>query len=139
LWTIGIDLLPDALVRATRLAHAARELVPDSPMRPRNEIVFACADAEQPLPFREGVFALVCGFRYLDRSLFAKARKWLAPGGHILWQTFSTRTPADAHPRRPVFRLEPGELARLCMDADLSVVEVWQDGVFDGVLATKTA
>ena len=48
-------------------------------------------------------FDLVTGFRYLDRALFARALRWLRPGGLILWQTFSTRARIDCHPRRAAF------------------------------------
>ena len=135
LTTLGIDLLPDALARARRLARASSELA-DPPKAP---VHFVCADATRPLPFHENGFDLLCGFRYLDRGLFARASAWLVPGGHILWQTFSTRTPPDASPRRPVFRLEPGELEKLCRAAGWIVQETWQDGVEDGVWARKPA
>jgi len=135
LTTIGIDILPDALARAARLARASRELAE----APKVPVHFVCADATRPLPVHENGFDLVCGFRYLDRSLFARADAWLVPGGHILWQTFSTRTPPDAPPRRPAFRLEPGELERLCQNAGWIVQEAWHDGVEDGVWAMKPA
>ena len=135
LTTLGIDILPDALARARRLARASFEGADPA----KSPVHFVCADATRPLPFHENGFALLCGFRYLDRALFARAGAWLVPGGHILWQTFSTRTPPDASPRRPVFRLEPGELEKLCRAAGWIVQEAWQDGVEDGVWARKPA
>jgi SAM-dependent methyltransferase len=135
LTTLGIDILPDALRRARRLARASFELAEP----PRVPVHFACADASRPLPCRENGFVLVCGLHYLDRALFIRAREWLVPGGYILWQTFSTRTPPGAHPRRPAFRLETGELESLCRAARFDVQETWQDGVEDGVLAIKPA
>lgn len=136
--TIGLDVLPDALARARLLGHAAEELAEGAPMRPRARTAFVCADAAET-PFMDGGFDLVTGFRYLERALFPRALFWLRPGGHILWQTFSTRTPADRHPRRASFRLAPGELAKLCSDAGFRVLEAWEDGVQDGVLARREA
>jgi hypothetical protein len=57
----------------------------------------------------------------------------------ILWQTFSTRSPIDCHPRRIAFRLAPGELANLCSGAGFRVLEAWEDGVLDGVIARREA
>jgi len=136
--TIGLDVLPDALARARLLVHAAEELAEESPMRPRARTAFVCADAAVA-PFRDGGFDLVTGFRYLERTLFTRALFWLRPGGHILWQTFSTRTAADRHPRRASFRLAPGELAKLCSGAGFRVLEAWEDGVLDGALARREA
>ena len=107
-------------------------------MRPRARTAYVCADALHA-PLREETFDLVCGFRYLERSLFARASRWLRPGGLILWQTFSTRAEADCHPRRATFRLAEGELANLCSGAGFRVLEAWEDGVLDGVLARREA
>ena len=134
---IGVDLLPDALARARLLARAAAELAADAPMHPRGRSDFVVADAARELPLRNESLDLVCGFRYLDRGVFARARNWLAPGGFLLWQTFSVRAPAASHPRRPAFRLEPGELARRCVAAGFILSEKWEDGVQDGVLARR--
>ena len=136
--TIGLDVLPDALPRAALLARAASALAADAPMHPRAGTAFICAQAERA-PLRDEGLDLVTGFRFLDRTLFARAHGWLRPGGQILWETFSTRTPLDCHPRRTAFRLAPGELANLCTDAGFHVIEAWQDGAFDGVLARREA
>lgn len=136
--TLGLDILPDALARAAALGQAATELAENAPMRPRARTAFVCADAEQT-PVRDEAFDLVTGFRFLDRELFARAPRWLRPGGLILWQTFSTRAPSDCHPRRAAYRLAPGELAKLCNGAGFGVLEAWEDGVLDGVLARRGA
>ena len=136
--TIGLDVLPDALVRARLLAGAAAELAGDAPLRPRARTAFVCADAGRA-PLRNQSFDLVCGFRFLDRGLFAPARDWLRDGGLILWQTYSTRAPADCHPRRAAFRLAPGELANLCSGAGFRVLETWEEDIQDGVLARREA
>jgi SAM-dependent methyltransferase len=136
--TIGLDILPDALARATHLARAAAELAEGAPLLPRARTGFVCADAGQA-PVRDEAFDLVTGCRFLERELFAQALRWLRPGGLILWQTFSTRANPDCHPRRAAYRLAPGELAKLCNGAGFGVLEAWEDGVFDGVLARREA
>ncbi len=107
----GLDLLPDALARARRLAAAAG--VAGS---------FVVADAERRLPFRAGSLALVTGFRYLDRALFPALVDLLAPGGELWWETFDQAQAQFGHPRRPAYLLAPGELAALGEAAGLTVL-----------------
>ncbi len=107
----GLDLLPDALGRARCLAAAAG--VAGS---------FVVADAERRLPFRAGSFALVTGFRYLDRALFPALVDLLAPGGELWWETFDQAQAQFGHPRRAAFLLAPGELASLSQAAGLDVL-----------------
>jgi tellurite methyltransferase len=136
--TIGLDILPDALARAALLVRGARELDANAPLHPRARTAFVCADAAHA-PFPDESFDLLTGFRFLDRQLFVRGLRWLRPGGLILWQTFSTRAEAACHPRRPAFRLAPGELAKLCIDAGFGVLEAWEDGSLDGVLGRREA
>ncbi len=107
----GVDLLPDALERARRLAAAAAV-----------RASFVIADAERPLPFRAASFRLVTGFRYLDRSLFRPLVDLLEPGGELWWETFGADQARFGHPRRAAFLLAPGELAALCGEAGLTVL-----------------
>lgn len=107
----GVDLLPDALERAHRLAAAAGV-----------EAAFVLADAEHPLPFRPGTFRLITGFRYLDRGLFRAMAELLQPGGELWWETFGEAQARFGHPRRAAFLLAPGELAALCGEAGLTVL-----------------
>jgi SAM-dependent methyltransferase len=107
----GVDLLPDALGRARRLAAAAGV-----------HASFIVADAEQRLPFRPASFRLVTGFRYLDRSLFSALAALLEPGGELWWETFGVEQARFGHPRRAAFLLAPGELAALCADAGLTIL-----------------
>ena len=53
-------------------------------------------------------------FRYLHRSLVEEIRRCLAPGGLLLYETFTVRQlELGWGPRSPRFLLEPGELPRL--------------------------
>lgn len=121
--TWGCDVLPDALRRARVLAAAAAELDPAAELRPRAGIAFAVVDATRELPWREEGFDVVCGFRYLDRALFARLARHMAPGGWLVWETFTVEQVRFGKPRRPEFLLAHGEWELVCADAGLEVVE----------------
>jgi SAM-dependent methyltransferase len=72
-----------------------------------------CADLTQfPLPTAR--FDLVVVTRYLQRDLFPSLRATLAPGGVILYETFTTAQRRHGRgPTSPHHLLEPGELRRL--------------------------
>lgn len=135
--TWGVDILPDALARARALARGTLDLDPGAAMFPRAPLAFACADATRPLPFAPRAFDLVTGFRYLDRALFFRVAEWVAPGGFLTWETFSSRAPEDSHPRRSAFRLAPGELVALCQAAGFEVerADSTDDAALDSILA----
>jgi tellurite methyltransferase len=69
-----------------------------------------CADLRQhPLP--RGRFDVVVVARYLQRDLFPDLRGALAPGGVVLYETFTTNQRALGRPpTSPDHLLEPGEL-----------------------------
>ncbi len=77
-----------------------------------------------------GAFSLVVNFHYLQRDLIPRLRAALAPGGWILFETFTSdhpRVSRTGRPSNPDFLLRRGEL-RTCFE-DLSVVE-YEEGVF---------
>ena len=77
-----------------------------------------------------GAFSLVLNIHYLQRNLIPALTAALAPGGWILFETFTTDHPLVSRagrPSNPDFLLRPGEL-RACFEA-LSVVE-YEEGVF---------
>lgn len=106
---VGVDLLPDALERASRLACG-------------EAITLVVADATRALPFRPASFDVVAGFRYLDRALFPRLPELLVPGGEVWWETFGPEQARFGHPRRPEFLLAAGELPALCRAAGLEVL-----------------
>jgi len=57
-------------------------------------------------------FDLVTCFRFLHRPLFPWMEAALAPGGHLVYETFLVGQERFGRPRRAHFLLEPGELAR---------------------------
>jgi SAM-dependent methyltransferase len=64
-------------------------------------------------------FELIVVFRYLHRPLFPALRRALAPGGVLVYETFTQAQAARGHPRNPAFLLAEGELARLVAPLDV--------------------
>lgn len=90
------------------------------------------ADAAH-LPFRSGAFDLVVKTCFLDRGAFAGIARALAPGGHLVAETFRiAQHERTGHPRRE-FCLADGELAELCRapDVGLSVVDTHESNADD--------
>jgi rhodanese-related sulfurtransferase len=81
-------------------------------------------------------FDLILVFRYLHRPLFDPLLRALAPGGLLLYETFTRAQASRGHPRNPDFLLEPGELpARL---ASLEILRS-REGEFEGTMAASVA
>jgi SAM-dependent methyltransferase len=76
-----------------------------------------------------GAYDLILVIHYLHRPLFPALVRALAPGGLLLYETFTVDQAACGHPRNPAFLLEHGELPRLV--APLEIVRQ-RDGEFDG-------
>jgi SAM-dependent methyltransferase len=68
-------------------------------------------------------------FNYLHRPLFPALRDAVAPGGHLLYETFTVAQASRGRPRNPAFLLQNGELAQLM--APLTVLHS-REGEFDG-------
>lgn len=106
-WRVtAVDVLPDAVERGRALAARYAGLV--EPIR------WVVADLENGPASLTGRYDLIFGFRYLHRPLFARLGAWLAPGGSLLWETFTTSHRArHGRPSRAEHVLEPDELPRL--------------------------
>lgn len=83
-------------------------------------------NAPWPLHGRQFGAVLVCN--YLWRPLFPDLLASIAPGGVLIYETFSKGQELVGRPRRPAFLLHPGELLQVC--ADLQVV-AYECGVAD--------
>lgn len=95
------DRAPEALERAAALA--ARHGV---------EIRCVVRDLERrgaALP--AGCYDLVTVFRFLHRPLFDRIARALAPGGHLVYETYLVGQERFGRPTHPRFLLRPGELA----------------------------
>ena len=107
LLTFGVDVKLES-VRAA-IAAGSREGV---------RIEGWCADLTQhPLPRSRFDIVVVC--RYLQRDLFPDLRAAVAPGGIVIYETFTTNQRALGRPpTSPDHLLEPGELRRCFDDFD---------------------
>ena len=74
-------------------------------------------------------YDLIVVVHYLHRPLFPALVRALAPGGLLLYETFTVDQAASGHPKNPAFLLQHGELPRLV--APLEVVRQ-REGEFDG-------
>ncbi len=88
----------------------------------------------------DGVFDAIVVTHYLHRPLFPAIERALAPGGILVYETFTTAQAQRGKPTNPAFLLEPGELPRLV--APLEVLRA-REGDVDGrmvasVVARKT-
>lgn len=116
-------VLVDFVERAVRRARA-REA--------RIEGVVATA-TDLPLP--HGTFGTVLACYFLDRSIFPGLIKLLAPGGHLLYETYTlahqdlVERGLARGPSSSEFLLRPGELRELV--APLEIVEYWEGEVVD--------
>ena len=88
------------------------------------------ADIENgPWPFADREFAAVIVTNYLWRPLLPTLLASLAPGGVLIYETFSAGNETVGKPSRPDFLLRPGELLEVC--ASLRIV-AFEDGYLDG-------
>ncbi len=83
-----------------------------------------------------GAYDLIVVFHYLHRPLFPALVRALAPGGLLLYETFTIDQAARGHPRNPAFLLDHGELPRLV--APLEILRQ-RDGEFDGCYVAAVA
>ena len=104
----GIDRSPEAIAAVAPLGRAIEADIENGPW---------------PLP-GERFEALVIT-NYLWRPLWPALLDSLAPGGVLIWETFSVDHATVGRPSRPEFLLQHGELLKLCQS--LRVV-AYEDG-----------
>jgi SAM-dependent methyltransferase len=81
-------------------------------------------------------YDLVLVFHYLHRPLFPALKRALAPGGLLLYETFTIEQAKRGRPREPDFLLEPGELRSRV--APLEVLRE-REGEFEGRMIAAVA
>jgi SAM-dependent methyltransferase len=104
----GIDRSPEAIAAVAPLGRAIEADIENGPW---------------PLPGER--FAALVITNYLWRPLWPALLDSLAPGGVLLWETFSVDHATVGRPSRPEFLLQHGELLTLCQS--LRVV-AYEDG-----------
>lgn len=99
---LGVDVSPVGLALAQRAA-AARGL----------SLELVAADL-RAFALPRAAFSVVTCIHYLERSIFAALEAAIAPGGVLVFETFTRDQLAfpEAHPRRAEFLLAPQELLR---------------------------
>lgn len=96
----AVDILPDALARATSLAQKCRVSV--QPL---------LVDLRHGWPFTIGSYDLVCVFRFLHRPILSRLPSLLRPGGLLVIETFHQASANTPHgPTNPSHLLATGEL-----------------------------
>ena len=79
-------------------------------------------------------YGAVIVFNYLHRPLMPAIVEAVAPGGVLIYETFTRGQAARGHPRNPAFLLRDGELSTLV--APLQVLRS-REGEFDGRLVAS--
>ncbi|MFB3907287.1 MAG: class I SAM-dependent methyltransferase [Candidatus Eisenbacteria bacterium] len=98
--TTAIDVLPEAIEQAERLAE-----------RHRVHVRLKVADLESDPRSWDGSWGMIHVSRFLHRPSFPLYGQRLAPGGWLLVETFlKEQARRRGRPRRPAFLLSPGEL-----------------------------
>jgi len=127
----AVDHLEDALVMGRDLARRY--------LRQGEDVEWVCSDLEQSTP--SGRFDLVTCFRYLNREVLSNISRLLNPGGHLVFETFtSIHREKFGKPRTERFVLQPGELRSFV--SNLTIVEYdenWHDGSHTAQLWAKNA
>jgi SAM-dependent methyltransferase len=119
---VAVDRDPEALAELAREARAR-----DLPV----SCVRADLEGAHGLPFAPAGLGAVLVFRYLWRPLAPALAAALAPGGLLLYETFTRdQGKLPYGPRNPAFLLEPGELPRLFPEL---AIEAFEEGHFGPV------
>jgi len=85
-------------------------------------------DGVTPWPFSPGRFSGIVVTNYLHRPLLAQLACSLAPGGILIYETFSVGNEEFGRPSNPDFLLREGELLALSASSGLAVI-AYEDGV----------
>ncbi|MDG2051710.1 MAG: class I SAM-dependent methyltransferase [Myxococcota bacterium] len=117
---IGLDRSPQFLADLRREAQALGEDVP---------CIRADLESGPTLPLREGICGAVLVFRYLHRPLCDALAALLAPGGLLLYETFTAaQRDLPYGPNRPEFLLAEGELPGLFPSLEIESYEELESG-----------
>ena len=116
---IGVDRSAQFLSELRARAEALGEDIP---------VLQADLERECGLPFREEGFGAVLVFRYLHRPLCERISELLAPGGLLIYETFTEAQRQYAHgPKRPEFLLRADELPELFTSLEVTSYEEVQN------------
>ena len=94
-------------------------------------------ETDPPPSLGESLYDAVLVFNYLHRPLMPAIRAAVKPGGHVFYETFTTKQAERGHPRNPAFLLRDGELVQLM--APLSIVRTREGDVGGRFIASVVA
>jgi tellurite methyltransferase len=117
-------------VRAVDNDPARLRTLEDSARRLGLTMHTRCLDLEKAgvdLGYRSYLAIVVA--RYLHRPLFPALLRALAPGGVLVYETFTVAQASRGRPTSPAFLLQPGELRRLVTPL---VIMAEREGEFEG-------
>jgi len=86
-------------------------------------------ETDPPPSLGIGLFDAVLVFRFLHRPLFPSLIEAVAPGGRLIYETFTVAQALRGRPTNPRFLLKPGELVALA--APLAIVDA-REGDIEG-------
>ena len=110
LQTTGIDRNPQALAAASQYGTVIDADIENAPWP-----LLTCG---QPMQFD-----VVVVTNYLWRALFSVILQSLAPGGLLLYETFTSGNASVGKPSNPDFLLHPGELLQVCQNLHIVAYE----------------
>lgn len=108
--TTGVDRDPQALMRASEFGRVIEADVENAPWP-----LMVAGQVQQ--------FDVVVVTNYLWRALFPTVLQSLAPGGLLLYETFTQGHESVGRPARPEFLLRPGELLQVCRNLHVVAYE----------------
>lgn len=82
----------------------------------------------------EALYDVVVVVHYLHRAIFPSLIAALAPGGVLVYETFTVAQAARGRPTNPAFLLEPGELPRLAAPLQIRAA---REGDFEGRMVSS--
>lgn len=109
---LGLDVL--AVDRNPESLAVLADALAGRTLPGRVETAVIDLESAEPPVLHRAPFAAILVFRYLHRPLARQIESWLAPGGLLLYETFTTAQRALGWgPSRDAFLLAPGELPKL--------------------------
>ncbi|MBJ23005.1 MAG: class I SAM-dependent methyltransferase [bacterium] len=124
---VGLDRDTEHLTALARMRPAAGSI----------EVLAADLERAAPPDLERAPFGAVLVFRYLHRPLMPWIEELLAPGGLLLYETFTTeQRELGWGPSRDDFLLRPGELPRLFPGLE---TRSYEEGATDEHGAARTA
>lgn len=106
-----------AIDQEARVLKRAKQLAAKSGA----SVKFKCCDLKKSGCFPTEKYNLITVVRYLNRELFQQIDDAIAPGGYLVYQTFTLGAEVFGSPRNPSFILREAELSEVFADYQIIV------------------